>query len=62
MKYLVKREDGFYRLRGTCIPLVDTVFIKPDNYMCCNITTGCTYCMVFISSNRQSVFRIKQEF
>lgn len=62
MKYLVKREGSFYRVRGTCIPLIDTVFIEPDDCMCFNIITGCSYCIVFISSNRQSVFRIKQEF
>lgn len=62
MKYLAKREDGFYRVRGQCIPLVDTVFIEPYDYMYFNITTGCSYCTQFISSNRQNVFGIKHEF
>lgn len=62
MKYLVKREDGFYRVRGECIPLAHTVFIEPYDCMCFNIVTGCSYYTVFITSDRQSVFRIKQEF
>ena len=61
MKYLVQREDGFYRVCGECIPLVDTVFIEPNDCMCFNIVTGSSYYIVFITSNRQSVFRIKQE-
>ena len=62
MKYLVKREDGFYRVRGECIPLAHTVFIEPYDYICFNIATGCSYHIVFITSDRQSVFRIKHEF
>lgn len=62
MKYLVKRECGFYRVCGECIPLVDTVFIEPNDCMCFNIVTGCSYHAVFITSDRQSVFQIKHEF
>ena len=62
MKYLFKREDGFYRVRGECIPLAHTVFIEPYDCMCSDIRTGCSYHIVFITSDRQSVFQIKHEF
>lgn len=47
---------------GECIPLAHTVFIEPYDCVCFNIATGCSYHIVFITSDRQSVFRIKQEF
>nr|DAU41933.1 MAG TPA: hypothetical protein [Caudoviricetes sp.] len=62
MKYLIKREDGFYRVRGECILLTHTIFIEPYDCMCFNIRTGCSYHIVFITSDRQSVFQIKHEF
>lgn len=62
MKYLVKMEDDFYRTSGECIPLAHTVFIAPYDYICFNIRTGCWHHIVFITSDRQSVFQIKHEF